>query len=62
MHRDDGLGAGVSRRIVSDVRFWLMGSTSATTGVAPRMTTLLAEAMKVRLGTTTSSPLPMPSA
>ena len=54
---------GVMRgRMVSAVMFWLTGSTSAMTGVAPRMTTQLAEAMKVRLVVMTSSPVPIPKA
>ncbi len=47
-------------RTVSGVMFWLSGSTSAKTGRAPHMTTVLADAMKLRGVTTTSSPGPMP--
>ena len=47
--------------IVSAVMFCEVPSTSANTGVAPRMLTQLADAMKDRLGTMTSSPRPMPS-
>src|ERR1035438_7006500 len=46
--------------IVSAVRLLLSRSMSATTGVAPRMTAQLADAINVLLGTTTSSPGPIP--
>jgi len=52
----------ISGRMVSAVIFWLTGSTSAMTGVAPRMTMQEAEAMKVRLVVMTSSPGPIPRA
>src|SRR5262249_26364823 len=48
--------------IVSAVIVWLTGSTSEKTGIAPAMTAALADAMKVRGGTMTSSPEPMPQA
>ena len=48
-------------RIVFAVMVCESWSTSATTGIAPRIKTQLADAMKVRLGTITSSPGPMPS-
>src|SRR5690606_29954577 len=40
----------------------VVGSTSTSTGVAPTCSTTLAVAAKVRVGTITSSPGPMPSA
>ena len=48
--------------MVAALMFCETGSTSAKTGRAPRMATQLADAMKLRGVTTTSSPVPMPSA
>jgi hypothetical protein len=47
---------------VAAVRFWLAGSRSANTGVAPTTTTAPAVAKKLRGGTITSSPGPSPGA
>ena len=49
-------------RIVSAVAFWLCRSTSAKTDTAPRIAQQLAEAMKLRQVTITSSPGPIPNA
>jgi hypothetical protein len=46
--------------MVSAERPWVSGSTSAKTGTAPTSGTLLADAMKLRGVTITSSPGPTP--
>ena len=50
------------RSACSRSRQRLDGSTSTNTGVAPARTTVLAEAIMVRSGTSTSWPAPTPSA